>query len=388
MTLVSIVIPCRDEERYIAGCLDSVLAFTLPAGVEIEVLVMDGMSEDRTPEIVRSLADRDERVKLRANPGRIQSTGLNLALRETGGEWIMRLDAHSFYPPDYLKLCLETAQRTGADNVGGLFITHAGDDSYQAALVQALTTHRFGVGNAGFRVGEGDGPADTVPYGFFRRDLFDRVGGFDERLLRAQDYELNRRIIAHGGSVWRNPEIRVLYHNLPSLAGFYRKQFAKEGPANVYMWYVAPYAFAPRHGITGAFAAGVIAGGALAVGSRRLRRAYAGTLGLYALLAVVSSAQQAVRYRDARHALVLPWCFAGFHLSHGLGVLAGLARLATRSSPVQRGPARARPWRPRATARPSPPPGGGRPGRSARARAARARARRAGRARGARGTSP
>jgi glycosyltransferase involved in cell wall biosynthesis len=336
MTLVSIVIPCRNEERFIEGCLDSVLSFTLPASVEIEVFAMDGMSEDRTAEIVRSAAARDERVKLRPNPGRIQSTALNLALREAAGEWIMRLDAHSFYPTDYLELCLETAERTGADNVGGVFVTRAGDDSYQAGLVQALTTHRFGVGNSGFRVSDSEGPADTVPYGFFRRELFDRIGGFDERLLRAQDYELNRRIISSGGSVWRNPEIRVLYHNLPTLAGFYRKQIAKEGPANMYMWYVAPYAFAPRHGITGAFAAGVIAGGCVAVSSRGLRKAYVGTLAAYALLAVVSSAQQAVRYRDARHAVCLPWCFAGFHMAHGLGVLAGVVRLATGTSPVQR----------------------------------------------------
>jgi succinoglycan biosynthesis protein ExoA len=336
MTLISIIIPCRNEEHFIEGCLDSVLSFTLPESVDIEVFVVDGLSEDRTPDIVRAISARDDRVKLRSNPGRIQSAALNLALREAAGDWIMRLDAHSFYPPDYLKLCLETAERTGADNVGGLFITHAGDDSYQASLVQAMTTHRFGVGNSGFRTGEGEGPADTVPYGFFRRELFDRIGGFDERLLRAQDYELNRRIIASGGRVWLNPEIRVLYHNQSRLTAFYRKQFEKEAPYNVYMWYIAPYAFTLRHGITGAFAAGVIGGAGLAVRHRRLRALYTGTLASYAMLAVVSSIQQAVRYRDPRHAVFLPWCFGGFHLSHGLGILAGLARLVTRTAPVRR----------------------------------------------------
>jgi succinoglycan biosynthesis protein ExoA len=336
MTLISVIIPCLNEERFIDGCLTSVLAFELPASVEMEVFVMDGQSEDRTAEIVRGIAARDPRVKPRSNPGRIQSTALNLALGESRGEWIMRLDAHSFYPPNYLKLCLETAERTGADNVGGLFITRPGGDSYQASLVQALTTHRFGVGDAGYRVGAAEGPADTVPYGFFRRSVFERIGLFDQRLLRAQDYEFNRRIVASGGRVWRNPDIHVIYHNQPTLTSFLRKQLDKEAPSNVYMWYVAPYAFAPRHGITGAFAAGVIGGAALALRSRRVRRLYAGTLALYAWLAVVSSAQQAARYREPRHLVCLPWCFAGFHLAHGLGILRGLARLATGTAPVQR----------------------------------------------------
>lgn len=346
MTLISVIIPCRNEERYIEECLKSVLAFRLPPSVEMEVFVMDGMSEDRTADIVRAVAAGDERVKLRSNPGRIQSTALNLAIGEARGEWIMRLDAHSFYPPDYLELCLETATRTGADNVGGVFVTRPGGDSYQARLVQALSTHRFGVGNAGYRLGEGEGPADTVPYGFFRRDVFDRIGLFDERLVRAQDYELNRRIIASGGRVWRNPAIRVLYHNQPTLAAFYRKQINAEAPANVYMWYVAPYAFAWRHGITGAFAAGIIAGAGLARRHRVLRAIYTGTLASYATLAAVSSAQQAVRYRDPRLAACLPWCFGAFHLAHGLGILSGLLRLATRRAPVQRQPGERRRPRP------------------------------------------
>jgi succinoglycan biosynthesis protein ExoA len=335
MTLISIIIPCRNEERYIAECLDSVLSFDLPAQVEIEVFVMDGMSTDGTVEIVRTAAVGDPRVKVRSNPGRVQSSALNLALQESRGEWIMRLDAHSSYPREYLRLCLETAKRTGADNVGGVVVTLPGDDSYQARVVQALTTHRFGVGGAGFRLGGGEGRADTVPFGFFKRSLFERIGFFDERLVRAQDYEFNRRIIASGGTVWRNPDIRVWYHNQPTLRGFFRKQIGKDAPYNVYMWYVAPYAFTWRHGITGLFAGGVIGGACAAIRHRRFRLVYAGVLALYAALAVASSIQQAIRYGVARHVVCLPWCFGAFHLSHGLGILGALTRLATGTAPVQ-----------------------------------------------------
>jgi glycosyltransferase involved in cell wall biosynthesis len=336
VTLVSVVIPCRDEERRIAGCLESVLGFAVPAGGDLEVWAVDGMSADATAAIAGAIAARDPRVRVRANPGVTPSAAMNLALREAAGDWVMRLDAHARYPRDYLEVCLETARRTGADNVGGVVVTRPGDDSYQAALVQALTTHRFGVGDSGFRVGAAEGPADTVPFGFFRRDALARVGDFDERLVRAQDYELNRRIAARGGRVWRNPAISADYYNMPTLAGFYRKQVVKEAPYNTYMWWVAPYAFTPRHAVTGAFAAGVIGGGLLAGSFPRLRPLYHGVLALYALLAVLASAQQAARYRDARHVLCLPWCFAGFHLFHGLGILAGLARLATGTAPVQR----------------------------------------------------
>jgi len=336
MTLVSIIIPCRNEERFIEQCLASVLSFELPSGVEIEVVVVDGMSTDRTPTIVNAVAAGDRRVKLLSNPGVLQSAGLNRGLREATGKWIMRLDAHCLYPRDYLKLCLQTAERTGADNVGGVVVTAPGADSYQARVVQALTTHPFGVGNSGFRLGAGEGPTDTVPYGFFDRRVFDRIGCFNELLVRAQDYEFNRRITASGGIVWRNPEIRVQYFNQPTLRGFLRKQTNSEAPYNVYMWYVAPYAFTWRHAITGLFTGGVVGGAALAVRHRRVRKLYGSVLMLYGVLAVAASVQQAARYRELKHVVCLPFGFAAFHLAHGRGILRGAARLATGTAPVQR----------------------------------------------------
>ena len=166
---VSVIIPCYRERDFIGGCLDSVLAFELPPYVTIEVLVADGMSSDGTRDIVAAVAARDPRVRLLDNPGRTAPAALNLAIAQAHGDYILRLDAHSVYPPDYLRKCLETARRTGADNVGGLFLTEARGAGYAAAMVQALTTHWFGVGNAGYRTGVAEGPADTVPYGCFKR---------------------------------------------------------------------------------------------------------------------------------------------------------------------------------------------------------------------------
>jgi glycosyltransferase involved in cell wall biosynthesis len=334
--LISILIPTRNEENYIRQCLESVQGFELPAGVELEIIVLDGRSTDRTRAIVDKMARRDPRISWCDNPGIIQSCALNAGVRRARGAWIMRLDAHTHYAPDYLRHCHATAVRTGTANVGGLCITEVGGSGYQAQLVQAMTTHKFGVGDSGFRTGVAEGPRDTVPFGFFRADLFAAIGFFDERLVRAQDYEFNRRIQASGRVVWLNPAIRCHYHNQPTLRAFFRKQFVHEAPYNAYMWYLAPYAFAIRHAITGVFALGVLGGLALGPVTPWIAWPFAAVMALYFLLAVASAAQQALRYRRPAHLVCLPPLFFAYHFLHGLGVLIGLARLLTRTAPVQK----------------------------------------------------
>jgi glycosyltransferase involved in cell wall biosynthesis len=340
-SLISVLIPCRNEEKYIRSCLESVLAFELPPNVRTEVIVLDGLSSDRTTGIIDEIAKSDSRLSWCTNPGIIQSCALNTGLRRARGAWIMRLDAHTHYPSDYLRLCHETAMRTGAANVGGVCVTELGGSGYQAQLVQALTTHKFGVGDSGFRTGVAEGARDTVPFGFFRRDLFTVIGYFDERLVRAQDYEFNRRIKAAGRLVWLNPAIRCHYHNQPTLGAFFRKQFVHEAPYNAYMWHLAPYSFALRHAITGAFALGVLGGLALSPVTPWIAWPFAAVMVLYGVLACASGIQQALRYRHAAHVVSLPPLFFAYHFLHGVGVLIGLVRIATGTAPVQKcGP----PW--------------------------------------------
>ena len=352
MSKVSILIPTYQERDYISGCLESVRAFTRPAGTEVETLVIDGMSDDGTRDIVASAAAQDSSIRLIDNPQRFQSAALNKGIAAAKGEFILRLDAHSFYPVDYLELCLATAERTKADNTGGIVTTLRRGKHYQAGLVQALITHKFGVGNSGFRTDAPEGPADTVPYGFFRRDVFDRVGMFDERLVRAQDYEMNRRILAAGGKIWRNPRIAVSYYPQPDFKRFIAKQFVYEAPYNAYMWYLAPYSFAPRHAITALFSAGVLGGLIFSPFVHWIRVAFGAAMLLYFVLAILSAVQQAFRYTEPLHVVTLPFAFFAYHFMHGLGVLIGLLRLATGTAPVQKsrepwaGAGRMRAWPP------------------------------------------
>ena len=334
MRTIDIVIPTYNEEKYIRGCLDSVLGFSVPENVVTNILVVDGNSVDKTPDIVKEYVTTQENIKLVKNERKTQSAGMNLAIELSRGDYIMRLDAHSIYEKDYLKICLETSISTGADNVGGVFQPQPGSESYGGKAVHAITSHFFGVGNSGFRIGSEEGYTDTVPFGFFKRSVFDKVGLFDERLLRAQDYELNRRIIKYGGKIWLNPAIKAKYFNQPNLIKFFKKIFFFEAPYNAYMWYFAPYTFSIRHSITMFFTLGFIGGLLLSFFSVILFSIFSAIMLLYFLLAIFSSFKLALRDSEWRHVFFLPIVFLLFHLIHGLGVLYGLFRIMLKKHPT------------------------------------------------------
>ena len=334
--LVSIIVPCKNEEDLILDCLESVIKFELPENIESEILVIDGMSTDNTCNIIKTLEKNFPRISLIENPQEYQSYALNIAIKIAKGDWILRLDAHSIYPPDYLKLCYKTSIKTNAHNVGGLLISKPNGTSYQASLVQALTTHKFGVGNSGFRTGMTEGETDSVPYGFYKKETFYKIGFLDERLVRAQDYEFNRRLTKSGGIVYFNPNIQINYYNQKTLAKFLYKQIKLEAPYNAYMWYLAPYTFAYRHAITGIFSTGVIGGIVLSPFNDFIKYSFLLVMGLYFFLATISAIQQARKYKIYYHIITLPLSFFLYHFIHGIGVLSGIINLLIRRSPVQK----------------------------------------------------
>ena len=196
---IDVIIPVLNEQEYILSCLNSVCNFVLPKNVNLQIFVIDGCSKDETLRIALEFAADKDNIFILNNPGIIQATALNIGIKQSKADYILRLDAHSEYPSDYLANCLETALRTSACNVGGMAITKASSSSLSATLVQAISTSKFGVGDSGFRVGAEEGVRDTVPYGFFKREIFNKYGLFNERLARAQDYEFNKRIQNEGG---------------------------------------------------------------------------------------------------------------------------------------------------------------------------------------------
>jgi len=336
MPKVCIILPFRNEGDQLVSCLEGLLQFRVPKGVEVTILCMDGGSTDGSKKIAEKFAELHPNIQNIANLKRYQGCAVNLAVRSFPADNYLWLGAHTRFPADYLESCLETKKRTGAEVVGGVCETLPGGDSYGAKVVQAMTTHKFGVGDSGFRIGAEEGEIDTVPYALFAKKAFVDGGYLDERLVRAQDYEFNRRLARMGMKIWINPKIRCYYRNQASFWGFLKKQIFLEAPYNSYLWYLAPYAFKWRHAITGIFCAGII-GGLLAVAfSHFLGAVFLSIMILYAGLAIGAGLQQAWRYREWRHMIVLPVCFFLFHFGHGLGVLSGIFRLAILKAPVQK----------------------------------------------------
>ncbi len=204
---VSIILPTRNEEKYIQQSLENIFAQTYPKD-KIEVILIDGMSSDRTREIAQKFP-----VRILENPKRYIYPGLNIGIKNAQGEIIMRVDARTFVPKDYVQKCVQTLLLTRADNVGGM---EAPFIPAQAGLVQRAVglamTHPFGAGNAPFRVSRKRGSADSVYLGCFRKEIFDKVGMFDEKaFVIAEDADFNWRIKKAGGKVYLNPDI-IAYH--------------------------------------------------------------------------------------------------------------------------------------------------------------------------------
>ncbi|HEY5938435.1 MAG TPA: glycosyltransferase family 2 protein, partial [Kofleriaceae bacterium] len=205
---VTIAMPSFNEEGYIAACIASVQAQDYPPDL-IEILVADGRSTDRTREILAELSTVDPRIRMIDNPARLQAAGLGLLVKAATGDIIVRMDVHAEYAPDYVRTCVETLERTGADNVGGAQRAKA-KTFFQRALCAALESP-LGVGGARYRSSEAEGFVDTVFLGAFRRRVFETIGLWDPGAITNEDAELNQRILDAGGQIYLSRDIVVHY---------------------------------------------------------------------------------------------------------------------------------------------------------------------------------
>jgi glycosyltransferase involved in cell wall biosynthesis len=225
LPFVSVVVPCRNERAYIGACLDSIEASDYPRD-RLEVLVVDGMSDDGTRELLRVRPESRTRIRLLDNPGRTAPAALNLGIAEAQGEVIMRMDAHVLYPADYISRLIVWLCRSGADNVGGRVITRPANETPVARAIAIGISHPLGVGNSLFRLRTREPRwVDTVPFGCYRREVFDRIGLFDEELVRNQDDEFNARLIGRGGRILLVPDVTSEYFARSSLLRVWRMYY-------------------------------------------------------------------------------------------------------------------------------------------------------------------
>jgi succinoglycan biosynthesis protein ExoA len=282
---VSVVVPVLNEERHLRDAVAEMLQQDY-AG-PLEVVLALGPSRDRTDEIAAEISAADPRVRLVANPTGRTPAGLNAAIAEASYDVIVRVDGHALVPRDYVATAVEALERTGADNVGGIMAAE-GVTPFEQAVACAMTS-KLGVGAASFHVGGEEGPAPTVYLGVFRRSALERVGGYDESMVRAQDWELNHRIIDTGGLVWFTPRMRVTYRPRPSVRalgkqyfeyGRWRREVMRRHPETVSARYLAPPV-----ALTGV-ALGTLAGLAGLAGPSWLRAGWLAPLSYAALVGV------------------------------------------------------------------------------------------------------
>jgi len=222
---ISIIIPCRNEEKYISRCIESIIKQTYPTD-KVEILIIDGMSEDNTRGVIEKYTKRYSYIKLIDNPRRIVPTALNIGIKRAMGEIIIRIDVHSSYPCNYVEKIILWIEKSKADNVGGILIVKPGSETVIAMAIASVLSHPFGVGNALFRTGiKNPQYVDTVPLGAYKRVIFDKIGFFDEDLVRNQDDEFNLRLIKNGGKILLVPDIFSYRYARNSLGKLWRMYF-------------------------------------------------------------------------------------------------------------------------------------------------------------------
>lgn len=210
--MLSVICPIYNEEKYIVACIDSIIAQDYPKE-DLEVLLMDGMSTDRTRELISHYLPSCPYLHLLDNPGRTAPRALNRGIAEARGDVILRIDAHSSYPSNYFSTLVRRLFELNADNVGAVWKTVVLNETPKSLAIREVLSHSLGVGNALFRTGITEvREVDTVPFGCWRRDVFDKYGLFDERLTRNQDIELNKRILRGGGKIYLVPDTYCTYY--------------------------------------------------------------------------------------------------------------------------------------------------------------------------------
>lgn len=324
LPFISVILPVRNEEKFITACVASIFSQDYPAEL-MEVIFVDGRSEDRTVAMLTEMQKAHPQIVVLDNPNRTVPYAMNIGIRHSRAEIIVRLDAHAEYPPDYIRLSVETLLTKNCDNAGGVFETR-GRGFMGEAIAEMLKTP-LGVGNATYRLTQEDGYVDTVPFGCWRRELFDRIGGFDERMTRNQDNELNFRIRKNGGKVYLNHNIRVLYYCRDTLRGIMKMGYMN-GKWNVITMTLVPGSMGVRHFVPLAFVVSTIALVLLTLLTRSML--FGGLLalewGAYLLLDFFYASTIA-REKGSRFFPVEVILYPAFHFAYGFGSMAGIASL-------------------------------------------------------------
>lgn len=320
--MISIVIPCRNEENFIGMCLESIISNDYPKD-HLEVLVVDGVSEDRTRDIVKTYVEKCSYIKLLNNPKKITPCAMNIGIKEALGSYIIILGSHSKIKNNFIKLNVRSIEENKADCVGGVTITLPSNETVIAQSIALALSHPFGVGNAYFRVGSNKPRyVDTVPFGCYKKELFSKIGYFDEDLARNQDDEFNLRLIKNGGKILLAPDIVSYYHARDSISkiwqmffqyGYFKPLVAKK-VGGILTW---------RQMMPALFVGSLLISLLLSFIFKPFFYLFLLISSLYCLVNLGISFHIAMK-KGWKHFLMLPIVFATVHFSYGIGYLKGI----------------------------------------------------------------
>lgn len=318
---VAVIIPTLNEEKFIARCLDSVIEQSYPFR-DMDVMVVDGGSNDRTREIVEEYGRKYINIRFIHNPGRIQSIAFNIGVENSDAPYIVRLDAHALYKPYYIEGCikgLEGDSKRG--NVGGQWDIQPQNDSLWAITNAILNYSKFGIGGASYRIGAKAGDVDTVPFGSFPRTMIEKIGGMRDDLPRGEDNEFNSRIKRAGYSIYFDPAIECIYYARSTLKASCRQMYAN-GESIGHLFYVDRDSIGLRHMIPLIFVVGIIGGIILSLVFLPFVYLLLAGLCLYFLCDFVASLL-AAKEHGWKFLLPLFVMFFCVHFSYGWGTIVG-----------------------------------------------------------------
>lgn len=319
--IVSVVMPVYNEEKFIEKCVDSLLMQDYPID-NMEWIFVDGCSFDKTVELLENYRNKyPSLIKVLSNPHKIVPYAMNIGIEASQGKYIVRLDAHADYAVDYISKCVYYLESTGAENVGGVAETKS--QGFIGNAIAKMLSSKFGVGNSQFRTNGESGYVDTVPFGAFRREVFSKYGGYDERLVRNQDNEMNFRIRKNGGKIYLANDIRLSYYCRDSIKGI-ASMAKKNGMWNIITMNLCPGSMGLRHFIPFLFVISVAFLGILCAFNTLFRWLFGAELMLYFALDIFFSAKQASRIKEFFVLIIL---FPIFHVAYGFGSIIGIFKL-------------------------------------------------------------
>lgn len=324
MPNISIIIPIRNEEKYIKNCLDSIIDNDYPKD-KMEVLLVDGMSEDRTKEIIKVYQKKYHFIKLFSNPNKIVPYAMNIGIKNAKGEYIIRLDAHSQYPKNYFSKLIYWSKKLDADNVGGVCLTDIKNKNPISNAIKNVLSDKLGVGNSLFRTGADKIlEVDTVPFGCYKKDIFKKVGLYDERLTRNQDIELNKRIKQNGGKIYLIPEIKCTYFARENFKDLARNNFSN-GKWNILTAYYTKNlkSLSFRHFIPLIFVLTLLLSLILSFYNKIFFYLFLAVFGSYLTIILIRSFQ----IKKETNLFYQILAFLVLHFSYGFGSLVGLVEI-------------------------------------------------------------